>query len=95
MIVGGAKPGDEARGRPARPDEQARALIGTDAAHAPVEEKAAAGAGVRAPDACRCSRPADRAAIVDRVFPLDDAADAFDDVREPGKLGKVLLELPG
>ena len=34
-------------------------------------------------------------ALVDRVFPLADAADAFDYVREPGKLGKVLLELPG
>ena len=34
-------------------------------------------------------------ALVDRVFPLAEAADAFDYVREPGKLGKVLLELPG
>jgi NADPH:quinone reductase len=33
--------------------------------------------------------------LVDRIFPLADAADAFDYVREPGKLGKVLLELPG
>ena len=34
-------------------------------------------------------------ALVDRVFPLAGAADAFDYVRAPGKLGKVLLELPG
>ena len=33
-------------------------------------------------------------ALVDRVFPLAEAADAFDDVRAPGKLGKLLLELP-
>jgi NADPH:quinone reductase-like Zn-dependent oxidoreductase len=32
-------------------------------------------------------------ALVDRVFPLDAAADALDHVRAPGKLGKVLLEL--
>ena len=33
--------------------------------------------------------------LVDRTFPLDDAADALDAVREPGKLGKLLLEMPG
>ena len=33
-------------------------------------------------------------ALVDCVFPLDEAADALDHVRAPGKLGKVLLELP-
>ena len=33
-------------------------------------------------------------ALVDSVFPLDEAADALDHVRAPGKLGKVLLELP-
>ena len=33
-------------------------------------------------------------ALVDRVFPLAEAADALDYVRAPGKLGKVLLELP-
>jgi len=34
-------------------------------------------------------------ALVDRVFPFAEAADALDHVRAPGKLGKVLLELPG
>jgi NADPH:quinone reductase len=33
-------------------------------------------------------------ALVDCVFPLEQAADALDRVRVPGKLGKVLLELP-
>jgi NADPH:quinone reductase-like Zn-dependent oxidoreductase len=32
--------------------------------------------------------------LVDRVFPLAEAAAALDHVRRPGKLGKVLLELP-
>ena len=31
--------------------------------------------------------------IVDRVFPLSQAADALDHVRAPGKFGKVLLAL--
>ena len=30
-------------------------------------------------------------AIVDRVFPADQAADAFDHMAGPGKFGKVLL----
>ena len=32
------------------------------------------------------------APLVDRVFPADDAAAAFDRLQEPGKLGKVLLD---
>lgn len=35
------------------------------------------------------------APVVDRSFPLEDAAEAFDAVREPGKFGKLLLEMPG
>jgi NADPH:quinone reductase-like Zn-dependent oxidoreductase len=31
--------------------------------------------------------------VVDRAFPLDDAVAALDAVRQPGKLGKLLLEL--
>jgi NADPH:quinone reductase-like Zn-dependent oxidoreductase len=33
-------------------------------------------------------------AVVGDVFALDDAAEALDHVRTPGKLGKVLLEMP-
>jgi NADPH2:quinone reductase len=32
--------------------------------------------------------------VIDRVFPLAAAVDALNYVREPGKFGKVLLELP-
>jgi NADPH:quinone reductase len=31
--------------------------------------------------------------IVDRSFPIDDAADAFDALMEPGKFGKMLLQV--
>jgi NADPH:quinone reductase-like Zn-dependent oxidoreductase len=31
--------------------------------------------------------------LIDRVFPLAEAAAALDHVRAPGKLGKVLLAL--
>jgi NADPH2:quinone reductase len=34
------------------------------------------------------------APIVDRSFPLEQAADAFDALSEPGKFGKLLLQLP-
>ena len=33
--------------------------------------------------------------LVDRVFPAADAADAFDRLEAPGKLGKVLLDFAG
>ena len=32
--------------------------------------------------------------IVDRVFPVEQAAEAFDHLAAPGKFGKVLLEFP-
>ena len=31
--------------------------------------------------------------MIDRVFPIAEAAAAFDHLAAPGKLGKVLLEL--
>jgi NADPH:quinone reductase-like Zn-dependent oxidoreductase len=31
--------------------------------------------------------------IVDRTFPIEQAADAFDALAEPGKFGKLLLEV--
>jgi NADPH2:quinone reductase len=31
--------------------------------------------------------------VIDRVFPIAEAAAAFDHLAAPGKLGKVLLEL--
>jgi NADPH:quinone reductase len=68
-------------------------LIGTTLRTRPAEEKAQLvqafgrrvvpllAAGVVAP-------------LVDRVFPLADAADALEQVRQPGKFGKLLLEMP-
>jgi len=32
--------------------------------------------------------------VIDRTFPLEDVGRALDAVRAPGKLGKLLLELP-
>jgi NADPH:quinone reductase-like Zn-dependent oxidoreductase len=32
--------------------------------------------------------------VVDRTFPLEQVGEALDAVRAPGKLGKLLLELP-
>jgi NADPH:quinone reductase-like Zn-dependent oxidoreductase len=31
--------------------------------------------------------------IVDRTFPIEQAADAFDALAEPGKFGKLLLKV--
>jgi NADPH:quinone reductase-like Zn-dependent oxidoreductase len=31
--------------------------------------------------------------IVDRAFPIEQAADAFDALAEPGKFGKLLLQV--
>ena len=40
----------------------------------------------------RTSRPGGSPSLVDRVFPAEEAAAAFDRLQEPGKLGKVLLD---
>jgi len=67
-------------------------LMGTVLRARPMEEKAAA---VQA--FARSVLPhlaADRVRpVIDRVFPIADAAAAFDHLAAPGKLGKVLLEL--
>src|SRR5581483_2442558 len=65
-------------------------LFGTVLRARPLEEKAAA---VRAFEHEVVPFLADgRArAIVDRVFPAEDAAEAFDHMEQPGKFGKVLL----
>lgn len=92
LIVVGARPGDEAtivlrdlmsrRGR----------LIGTTLRTRPLEEKALLvqqfARRIVPGLASGRLRP-----LVDRVFPLADAAAALDHVRAPGKLGKVLLAL--
>ena len=94
VIVVGSKPGDEAvidlralmqkRGR----------LMATTLRTRPIEEK-----GTLLQAFARRILPflADGTMVplVDSTFPLDDAADALDAVRAPGKLGKLLLEMPG
>jgi putative PIG3 family NAD(P)H quinone oxidoreductase len=67
-------------------------LMGTVLRARPVEEKAAAvqafARSVVPHLAAGRVRP-----VVDRVFPIAEAAAAFDHLAAPGKLGKVLLEL--
>ena len=67
-------------------------LMGTVLRARPMEEKAAAvqafARSVVPHLAAGRVRP-----VIDRVFPIADAAAAFDHLAAPGKLGKVLLEL--
>jgi len=94
LIVVGARPGDEATIVLRDLMSRRGHLIGTTLRTRPLEEKAHlvqqfAHRIVPALAAGRL-RP-----LVDRVFPLGEAAAAFDHVRAPGKLGKVLLALEG
>lgn len=93
LVIVGSRPGDEAT--LALRDLMSRRahVIGTTLRTRPPEEKARLvqdfgrqivpllAAGTIAP-------------VVDRVFPLAQAVDAIDYVRQPGKFGKVLVELP-
>ncbi|MGN6378860.1 MAG: NAD(P)H-quinone oxidoreductase [Gaiellales bacterium] len=91
MLVAG-RPGEEATVVLRDLMSRRARLIGTTLRTRPAEEKAALaqafGRRVVPLLAVGAISP-----IVDRVFPLDDAADALDYVRRPGKFGKVLLEL--
>jgi NADPH2:quinone reductase len=93
LIVVGSKPGEEVS-LPLRDLMTKRAhLIGTSLRTRPPEEKGQLmqafarrvvpllAAGTIAP-------------LVDRTFSIDDVVAALDAVRAPGKLGKLLLELP-
>jgi putative PIG3 family NAD(P)H quinone oxidoreductase len=94
LVVVGAKPGDEATVVLRDLMSRRAHLIGTTLRTRPAEEKAALvhefGSRVLPFLADGTMAP-----LVHRVFPLAEAADALDHVREPGKLGKVLLEMPG
>jgi NADPH:quinone reductase-like Zn-dependent oxidoreductase len=90
IVVVAAKPGDEVTlalrdlmGRRAH-------ILGTSLRQRPLEQKA-----VLVQQFAREAVPwfAERrlVTIVDRVFELSEVTDAFDYVRQPGKLGKVLL----
>lgn len=93
IVVVGAKPGDEVplvlrdlMSRRAR-------LIGTTLRTRPPEEKEHLVAEFAA-QVLPLLASESVTAPVDRVFALDEAAEALDYVRQPGKFGKVLLEMP-
>jgi NADPH:quinone reductase len=92
MLVAG-RPGDQATLELRDLMSRRARLIGTTMRTRPPEQKAALaqafGRRVVPLLASGEIRP-----LVDRVFPLDRAAAALDHVRAPGKLGKVLLEMP-
>ena len=93
LVIVGARPGDEAS-FPLRDLMTRRVhVIGTTLRTRSPEEKA-----TLAQEFGRRMVPLLAAGtispVVDRVFPLEEAADAIDYVRQPGKFGKVLLELP-
>ncbi len=93
LVIVGARPGDEATLALRELMTRRAHVIGTTLRTRPPEEKARLtqdfgrqivpllAAGTIAP-------------VVDRIFPLAEAADAIDYVRRPGKFGKVLVELP-
>lgn len=90
IVVVGAKKGDEASvtlrdlmGRRAR-------IVGTTLRMRPAEEKGAL-AQLFARRIVPLLADATIAPIVDRVFDITEATDAFDYINTPGKLGKVLL----
>jgi NADPH2:quinone reductase len=92
LIVVGARPGDEATIVLRDLMSRRGHLIGTTLRTRPLEEKAhlVQQFGRRIVPALASGR---LRPLIDRVFPLADAAAAFDHVRAPGKLGKVLLSL--
>ncbi len=92
VIVVGARPGDEATVVLRDLMSRRGHLIGTTLRTRPLEEKAhlVQQFGRRIVPALADGR---MRPIVDRAFPLAEAADALDYVRAPGKFGKVLLSL--
>jgi putative PIG3 family NAD(P)H quinone oxidoreductase len=94
VIIVGAKPGDEATLDLRALMQKRGHVMATTLRTRPAEEKGelvqAFAARVVPLLADGTLRP-----LVDRTFPLDDVAEALDAVRQPGKLGKLLLEMPG
>src|SRR5205085_10765105 len=90
IVIVGARPGDEATLVLRDLMTRRARILGTTLRTRPLEEKGqvvqAFGRQVVPNLASGRMRP-----LVDRVFPLADASAAFDYVRAPGKLGKVLL----
>jgi NADPH2:quinone reductase len=93
LMLVGAKPGDESA-IVLRDLMSARAqLIGSTLRTRPSEQKAALVQKFARQVVPMLASGRATAAVGD-VFALDDAADALDHVRTPGKFGKVLLEMP-
>jgi NADPH:quinone reductase-like Zn-dependent oxidoreductase len=67
-------------------------VIGTGLRRRPLEEKAALTQDF-ATHVLPLLASGEITPIVDRTFPIEQAADAFDALAEPGKFGKLLLEL--
>jgi NADPH:quinone reductase-like Zn-dependent oxidoreductase len=93
LVVVAGKPGDEARVVLRDLMSRRARIIGTTLRSRPPEEKAdlVQEFGRRVVPLFETGKAT---AIVDRVFSLAEAADALEYVRAPGKLGKVLLEMP-
>jgi NADPH:quinone reductase len=93
LVIVAGKPGDEATFVLRDLMSRRVRVIGTTLRSRPPEEKAALVQefGRRVAPLFESGQAT---ALVDRVFPLDEAADALDHVRAPGKLGRVLLEMP-
>jgi NADPH:quinone reductase len=93
LVVVAGKPGDEATVVLRDLMSRRAHIIGTTLRSRPPDEKAALvqGFGRRVVPLFESGQAT---ALVDQVFPLAEAADALDHVRAPGKLGKVLLEMP-
>jgi NADPH:quinone reductase-like Zn-dependent oxidoreductase len=92
-VVVAGKPGDEATVVLRDLMSRRASIVGTTLRSRPPEEKAALVQefGRRVVPLLASGRAT---ALVDSVFRLDEAAAALDRVRAPGKLGKVLLEMP-
>jgi len=93
LVIVGARPGDEVSIALRELMSRRAQLIGTTLRTRPPEEKARLIQEFGKQIVPLLERGT-VSPIVDRVFPLAEAADAIDYVREPGKFGKVLLELP-
>jgi putative PIG3 family NAD(P)H quinone oxidoreductase len=93
LVLVAAKPGEEATIVLRDLMTKRAHLMGTTLRTRPPEQKAqltqAFAARVVPYLAAGTIRP-----VVDRTFPLEQIGDALDAVRAPGKLGKLLLELP-
>jgi NADPH:quinone reductase len=93
IIVGGGKGGDPVLSLRDMMSRRAT-VIGTGIRRRPIEQKATV-----IQDFAKRVVPllasGELVPIVDRSFPIEQAADAFDALAEPGKFGKILLRVNG